>query len=638
MRAPPDRRGLLESGLVTSMDEQTLRVLETAYRQQQSGQLAEAEAQYRNVLRRHPTNVHALNLLGAICVNSGRAQEGAPLIEAALRQSDDDQAYANLGLAYQQLDRFEEARVALAQAITRNPANPIVHNNLGNVLLALERPQEAIGAFRQALSLHADYAECLSNLAGALAQVDQLVPALAAADRAIALGPNAAQAHNNRGEVLFRQARFDEAVVSYRRAVDLDDQYHAAKINLSAGLKETGDVEGARELLLQVIKDDPDNPRAYNNLGVLLEQLGQGEAAAAAFREAIARSPNYANAYYQLAQLRGQGLSDAEVDQVRTLLADPSLGDKQVMPLSFALACACNTRKDYARTFKHLSRAQALKADENPYDDGRIATYYARVMEVFATPLGPLEPSTLAPQPVFVLGMPRSGTSLVEQVLSSHPAVCGAGELSFMEDLVAEAKRSTGHPYPECCQHLSGGQRDELGQMYLQRLAQRGEGASMVIDKTPMNFQYIGLISAVLPQARFVHCTRHPVANCWSIFRLPFEKSHAYAHSLDALGRYYRRYRELMQHWAHYAGERMIELPYEAMIDDLPAQSERLLAFVGLPFDPRVLKFHQTDRIVKTPSASQVRAPIYRSSLESWKHYAPFLGPLLAHLGDDEHD
>lgn len=667
------------------MDEQVLTLIETGYGLQRLGQLDQAEVQYREALRQDPGNIHALNLLGVICINTDRAAEAAELIAAAVEQEPGDaEARANLGLAQKDLKQFTEARESLQHAIRLNPRNPVTHNNLGNVQAALGDFRAAVETYRNGLRLDPDYVECLSNLAAALKEVKQFDGALAAADRAIELRPDFAEAHNNRGEILFKQARFFEAAESYRAAVGHRHNYVAAMINLSSARKECGDIDAAREILHDVLRRNPDSPRAHNSLGVLLEQLGQGEEAADKFRQAIRLSPDYANAYYQLAQLRGQGLSDEEVEAVQQLIDRPETLDDQRMPLAFALACAYEDRGDHDRSFYYLDTAKALKAERSAYDDAQVSEFYDSIRKAFGEkvpqsegvggwPLqascaprgatdgqergapirarqgrrarlslqGPSAHALAAPEqggeaersrPVFILGMPRSGTSLTEQILSSHPDVHGAGELSFMEDTISEASRRTGKPFPELASSLTPALLDELGALYLDRLTERAGKEAVIVDKTPMNFQYIGFIARILPDTRFIHCRRNPVDNCLSIFKLPFEESHSYAHGLESLGRYYKRYAGLMEHWNRVVSDRIATVVYEDLVADFEAETRRLLGFLDLPFSATVLAFHETRRIVKTPSASQIRQPIYSTSVGRWKKYRKHLGPLLDQL------
>ena len=614
------------------MDEHVLTLLETGYGLQRSGQLDQAEARYREALRQDPGNFHALNLLGVICINTDRAAEAADLITAAVEQDPGDaEALANLGLAQKDLKQFTEAGASLQRAIRLNPHNPVTHNNLGNVQAALGDFKAAVEAYRNALRLDPDYAECLSNLAAALKEVRQYDGALAAADRAIELRPDFAEAHNNRGEILFKQARFSEAAESYGAAVDHRQNYVAAMINLSSARKECGDVDAAREILDDVLRRNPDSPRAHNSLGVLLEQLGRGDDAAKRFREAIRLSPDYANAYYQLAQLRGQGLSDEEVEAIERLIDRSETLENQRMPLAFALACAYENRGDHDRSFLYLDMAKALKSKRSAYDDAQVTQYYGSISKAFdAVPDQRNQPER--PRPVFILGMPRSGTSLTEQILSSHPDVHGAGELSFMEDTISEASRRTGKPFPDFASSLTPALLDDLGALYLGRLTARAGNEAIVVDKTPMNFQYIGFIARILPDASFIHCRRNPADNCLSIFKLPFEESHSYAHGLESLGRYYKRYAGLMAHWNRVVPDRIATVVYEDLVADLETETRRLLEFLDLPFSVSVLAFHKTRRIVKTPSASQIRQPIYSTSVGRWKKYRKHLGPLLTQL------
>lgn len=617
------------------MNQASLQKLEHAYGLHMQGQLQEAEKLYRGILSADSENVHALNLLGMLLVNSQRPEESVTLIKRALKQEPNDpQARSNLGLAYKDLKQLELAREAFARSVELDPCHPVVHNNLGNVLNALDRPVDAISAYRQALKLKPDYPECLTNLAAALNETGQYEGALAALNHALQLRPQFAEAHNNKGEVLFKQARFADAEAAYRKAIDCSPAYTAAKINLSAALKETGQIDAARELLESACQAEPENARAYNNLGVLLEQVGNADGAALQFRRAIHLSPNYGNAYYQLAQLRGHGLTDAEVAAVHALLEDGSLLDAQRTPLSFALACAYESRADYDQSFQFLQLAQALKAQRSPYDDAKLAHYYEQI----AASCHELQPIRQVPGsavPIFVLGMPRSGTSLTEQILGSHPQIFGAGELSLMEDTLREARRLTNKPYPQCVPDLRPEHMTHLARFYLDQLQTRASGEAFIVDKTPMNFQYIGFIANLIPQARIVHCRRNPIDNCLSIFKLPFEDAHSYSHSLESLGQYYKHYQKLCKHWQIVAGNRMTEFVYEDLVADLEPQARRLFDFIDLPFDPVVLDFHQAKRIVKTPSASQVRQPIYSDSVARWKKYEQHLGPLISSLGEN---
>ena len=318
-----------------------------------------------------------------------------------------------------------------------------------------------------------------------------------------------------------------------------------------------------------------------------------------------------------------------------TLRADSTISDEQRIPLEFALACVAERARDYDLSFAHLAAAQAIKARDNPYDDKGVENFHRRIFSTFATPfIGSANPTPEGKVcPIFVLGMPRSGTSLAEQILASHPQVAGAGELGLMEDTVAEVERIVGLPFPEGATRLSAAQREEIGANYRTRLERFAPGRNWIVDKTPFNFQYVGLIASIFPDARIIHCTRDPIDNCVSIFKLPFENTHSYAHGLASLGFFYRRYAALMKHWSSILPGRIYELRYEKLVNDTEREVRELFEAIGLAFDSAVLRFHDTERLVKTPSASQVRQPIYRGSIAAWRRYERHLMPLIKALG-----
>lgn len=621
-----------------AMSEAPTNLLLEGYRLQTLGYREDAERLYRRVLAIDGGNVHALNLLGILCLESARPEEALELISKAILQTPDDaEALANHALALKEVGRLEEAARSLTKSLRHNPRNPVAHNNLGNILCALRRDEEAIACFRAALHLEPDYVECLINLGAALTTQGQLVGAKAAAKRAVQLKPQSAEAHNCLGDVFLKQTQSEDAAESYRMAIRLRPNFVEAMIGLSAALKELGDAAGAEKTLREAIGQNPPHAPAHNSLGVLLEQKGDSLGAAAQFRQAIALAPKFAQARYQLAQLKDSALTTEEIDAIQAFFDDPATIDEDRAPLAFALACIHERAGDFDSSFRFLAIAQAIKAKAIPYDDLKTADYYGRIENIFAPAMMRREEqdSFPSPQPVFVLGMPRSGTTLTEQILASHRDIDGAGEVSLMEDTISEAAQMIGAPFPECVPSLSSAQRAELGDFYLSRLRKRAAATRYLVDKTPMNFQYVGFIAAILPGARIIHCRRHPVDNCLSIFKLPFENAHSYAHGLESLGLHYKRYARLMAHWEKVVLDRMFSVNYEDVVADLERESRRLLDFLGLPFDEAVLEYHKTRRLVKTPSASQVRRPIYKDSVAAWKRYEPQLQPLIATLATE---
>ncbi len=612
-----------------------MRKLEAGYQAQQSGDLDQAERLYKQVLDAEEDNIHALNLLGMLCVNSLRSDAAVEYIKKALRQvPDNPQSHTNIGLAYKDLGNADEAVFHFRESINLDPNNPDVHNNLGNVLRVIDKPKKAIQSYERALQLNRNFAECWSNLAAALNETGQLKPALKAVNRALELDPRLAQAYNNRGDIYLAQARYEDALAEYRRATELSPKYVAALINMAKVQRDMDAPDEALQTLKLALTLEPANPEGLLVQGVLHEQMGNRESAAESFKAAIKTSPEMTVAHYYLSQIRGRQGTDEEFDAMRALSGRTNLNDNSRMYLGFGLYRAYEQREQYDEAFANLAAANRIKAESTPYDDEDTAHYIESIVESARSSLHRLgdRPGHTDSRPVFVLGMPRSGTSLTEQILASHSAVAGAGELSFAYDTAHRIRDITHEKFPENMQLLSAEQYAELGKSYMARHSEENLAARYVVDKTPLNFQYIGLLGLALPEAKFIHCHRDPIANCFSIHRMPFDEKQTYAHSLEALGKYYTRYWRFMRSWHELFPSRILDMRYEDTVADIETQSRRMLDFLDLPFEEGVLDYHKNKRLVKTPSASQVRQPIYKDRLAAWKKYEKYLGPLIENI------
>ena len=617
------------------MGNAVMRQLEAGFAAQQSGRLDEAERCYRQVLTLERDNVHALNLLGVICTNTQRSAEAVGFIERALRQTPDNpQSHANIGLAYKDLGDLDAAVRHLSRSTQLEPANPVVLNNLGNVLRAREEPRAAVEVYERALKLDPRFAECWSNLAAALNEAEEGARARQAIDRALALDPRLAQAHNNLGDILLAEARYEEALAAYTKATSLSPRYAAALINMARTQRDMDRPDDAVETLEHALTIEPGNPEAHHVMGVLREQMGDREAAAQSFRAATEAAPEMTVADYYLAQIKGRGTSDDELAALEIKWQRDDLTSTSRMYLAFALSRALEERGEYDEAFRYLSHGNRIKADARPYDDIDTAKYMDSLVESAARTAVRLPGGSgiSDTRPVFVLGMPRSGTSLTEQLLASHPDVSGAGELSYAYDTVHRIREMTGEAFPGNLDRLDAAGLAELGQYYLSRHSASNLATRYVVDKTPLNFQYIGVLALALPGAKFFHCRRDPIANCHAIHRMPFDDKQTYAHSLASLGKYYTRYFNLMANWKDLFGERIMDVSYEDTVADVETQARRMLDFLELPFDASVLEFHKTRRLVKTPSASQVREPIYTDSVAAWRRFEKHLGPLIDNL------
>lgn len=610
-------------------------MLEQGYRQHMAGQLDEAERLYRAVLQQDRDNVHALNLLGMLCVNSFRPDEAIVLITKALKfQPNNPESHANVALAFKDQGKLEQSVKHFRESIRLDPHRPVVLNNLGNVLREMGQPQEAIKVYERALQMDGGFSQCWCNLGAALNEAEKRKAARRAVDRALRLEPTLAQAHNNKGDIALAEAKYAEALECYRQAIALNPKYVAALINMARTQRDADDPETAVQTLRKALEIEPNNPEAHHAMGVLQEQLGSRENAAASFQDAIRVAPGMAIAHYYLAQIRGRRTTDAELEAMHRIWREVNMLPNDRMFMAFGLARAYEQRKDFDKAFEFLEQGNRVKAEMQPYDDtdtGRFVDSLVDCAEAAAARLG-LAAGCPDPRPVFILGMPRSGTSLTEQILASHTEVAGAGELSYAYDTAHRIREITQQAFPDNMKRLSAEQLRELGEYYLSRHKPDNLAHRYVVDKTPLNFQYIGLLGLALPRARFIHCHRDPVQNCFSIHKMPFDKKQAYAHSLEALGLYYNRYWKLMQRWKALFPGRILDVRYEDTVTDIEAQGRRMLDFLDLPFEERVLDFYKTERLVKTPSASQVRQPIYGDAVQAWRRYERHLAPLIEAL------
>jgi tetratricopeptide (TPR) repeat protein len=409
---------------------------------------------------------------------------------------------------------------------------------------------------------------------------------------ALFLQPDCADGHYNLGVALATQGRIAEAVAHYQRALALKPDNADAHNNL-------GNLLGSMTHYKRAIAINPNHAEAHNNLGNMLREQGDFDEAMVHYNRAIAVAPANAEAHFHRAEIKTFHSEDSDLAALEAL----ALRDNAPAFIHFALGKALEDCGDFGRAFEHLRKGNDLKRRQIDYDEPAVARNFQRITgESFE---GESDPSSV---PIFVLGMPRSGSTLIEQILASHPKIHGAGERPALWD---------------------------TARTWLAGLPAVAVGKTRVVDKLPGNFLRIGLIRRILPNAKVIHTIRDPVDTCVSCYSKLFTSGQHFSYDLGELGRYYRRYQDLMTHWRSVLPPgAMLDVAYEDVVDDLEGQARRLIAYCGLPWDDRCLSFHKTIRPVKTASAVQVRQPLFRSSLERWRKYENDIGPLLKELGD----
>ncbi|THD48276.1 MAG: sulfotransferase family protein [Bradyrhizobium sp.] len=617
---------------------QTLQLAMQLHRQ---GRFDEAARLYGLLLAKRPNDVDANHMLGALRLQQGRNEEAIRLMSAALKVNRRlPLTLTNLGLALERTGQPAKALAAYDEAIAVKPDYAPALNNRGLALLAAGRIADALASFDKALAIDANYVDALSNRGLVLLELNRREAALASFDRAVTINPNHPDALANRGRALLELGRPDAALASLERALAIHPGHALALNHRGGALTELGREEEAMASFERALALRPDFAEAHENKASALAQRGRMAEAAAAIDKAIAVAPRRARAYFLSTTFAKVKPGDPRVQAMEKLAQEQNaLPVNEQIDLNFALAKAHRDLGDPARAFPRLVEGARLRRGTIAYDETRALQGFERARATFTRELmerasGGGDASRL---PVFIIGMPRSGTTLIEQILAAHPKVFAAGEIGDFDKAVEalRTKETIATPYPELVRELSAAQFSALGADYLRRIRALSSAAERITNKTPENFTFLGLIRLALPKAQIIHVRRDPVDTCFSIFSQNFAQGGVpYAYDLGEIGRIYRAYESLMEHWRMVLpADAMLELRYEDVVADLETQARRLVAHCGLEWDPRCLAFQNAERPVRTASIAEVRQPIYASSVGRWRAYEAFLGPLFEALG-----
>jgi len=618
----------------------TIELLKAGLKCYQLGNLDAAEKHFRQLVSREGGNIHGLNLLGMVCVNTGRHEEAVRLISKALKiKPVDAQAHGNIGLAYQRMGNLVLAERHFRKSVEINTNNPGMWNSLGNVLREKGQASDAVKVYEHTLKVNANHPECWTNLSQALVDLGEFERAFQAVSRALQIDPALPESHNQLAEVYRKTFKYDLAISAYKKSLELDPTLYESMLGLATVYRESEDSEAALTVLNRLIELQPGHAKAHAVLGVLKEQLGDTAAAADCFKMAIALAPDAVSPHFHLSQIKGRKSSEDEILAMERLQKMTGLSREDWADLHFGLGEAYDQQGQTEKAFKAWLTANQTKAERFPYDPDKrkqhrdLAIEYSQAL---ATRNLTETPAQELRQLVFVIGMPRSGTSLTDQILTSNTHVSSLGEVGHADDMAVQVKKLTGKLYP---QGLSGLSQEDIGILradYLKKIPLKHSNYQVLIDKTPMNFQFLGLLAEVFPTAKFIHCRRSPMDNCFSIFKLSFADNQEYAHDLTALGHYYSLYEGMMNKWKEMYPQRILDVHYEDTVADIEAQCVHLVEFLGLAFEPEMLEFYSSERLVRTPSASQVRQPIYKTSVKAWKKYEQHLQPLISALGAEK--
>jgi tetratricopeptide (TPR) repeat protein len=549
-------------------------LLNFAKQRHQAGDLAGADTLYRQVLEIEPARAEALALLALACHQRNDLPRAETWYRRALAvQPGDAESHFRLGMVLMGLARPDDALLHFRDAVRLRPDSPDTWNNLGNVLFLQGRAADAIPCYREALRLRPNYAEACQNLGNALREDDHLA----------------------------------EGLACYREAVRLRPDHAKSHMNLAASLLETGNTKEAEGHLRECLRLDPGAPRVLSTL--------------------------VANDLYSDV--------DPGPDELRSRLADPKLPPEDVSHLHFTIARLLDRAGRHEEAFRHFKESSRIRRDlvrgtRDAFDAAENSRLVDRLVALFTPDWFERRRGfgVDTEEPVFIVGMPRSGSSLVEQILSHHPDAAGVGELRDLPRMVDGLANRLGssEPFPTCLSGVEPATAQALAGEYLTRVRQLAGPAKRITDKQLVNFFYLGFMALLFPRARVVHCRRDPLDTCVSAFMQIF-RGMSFTLDLEDLGHYYRDYERLMAHWRAVRPLPVFEVVYEELVADIETGSRQLVDFCGLPWDERCLRFYENPRAVRTVSKLQVRKPIYNSSVGRWRRYGDQLDPLRKALG-----
>ena len=637
------------------------------------GNPAVAAQQAREILRVIPNQPSALVLLGIAQRLEGSIAEASNTLELACTHHPSWFAsHYELGLTYGLAGRGDAAIAALKRAVQLKPDLADAWRVLADHLHASGDIEAAQHAYAQHIKTSARNPQLLK--AGAALCENQIAQAEALLREYLKQAPTDPAAIRMFAEVAARLGRYRDAENLLQRCLELAPSFHAARHNYAlvlhrhnkpeqalaeiqrllavdarnpsyrnlkaAILSRIGEYEKATAIYAEMLQEYPAQPKAWMSYGHALKTDGRQEESIRAYRKCIELAPHLGEAYWSLANLKTFRFTLEDVEAMRAQLAREDLGLEDRFHFEFALGKALEDEAQYEESFHHYMSGNALRRKAIHYDADETSAHVRRSKQVFTREFF-AEHAGLgaqAPDPIFIVGLPRSGSTLIEQILASHPLVEGTMELpditSIARSLSGRRGPKDASQYPESLVGLSAEELRALGERYLaQTRIQRKTDAPFFIDKMPNNFAHVGLIHLILPNAKMIDARRHPLGCCFSGFKQHFARGQHFTYGLEEIGRYYRDYVELMAHYDRVLPGRVHRVIYETLIDSTEAEIAALLHYCGLPFDERCLRFHETDRAVRTASSEQVRQPIFREGLDHWRHFEPWLDSLKHALG-----
>lgn len=632
-----------------------------------AGDTGGAEALCRGSIARDPRDVNMVALLGAVLAKVRKFDEAEQVLRRAIALAPTfAKPREDLGHVLLELERPQEAVHELQNATRLDPKSDSAFFALGKALATIGRGREADAAFERCFELSPDkkalayaskyhqegkldeaermYREILRKqphnidamrlLANVVARTGRPGEAERLLRRAIAAAPDFAGAHADLGNLFREQDRFEEAIASHRAALELEPDSVKAHFLLAGTLAPAALTYDAIEEYERALKLNPKHASAWLGLGHALKTVGRQEEAVRAYRECAKLKPDNGEIYWSLANLKTYQLSDTDIQYMLDRVNSGKLRSNSEVNFLFALAKAFEDRGDFDAAWQYYADGNRKRRMAEWYDPVQTQILNESIIEVFDARLlkEKAAQGCQDDSPIFIVGLPRSGSTLLEQILASHSQVEGTAELPYLGRVASSLNRNRadGINYPAAVRELGGEHLAALGADYL-RMAKmhRVHGKPRFIDKMPNNFPHIGLITLVLPNARVIDARRHPLDACLSCYRQLFARGQPFTYDLVDIGEYYLQYQAMMDHWHEVLPGRVLTVQYEELISDFEPQVRRLLDYCGLPWEDGCMQFHETERPVRTASSEQVRQPISGAAVGRWKKYQPHLGELI---------
>jgi tetratricopeptide (TPR) repeat protein len=604
----------------------------------QNGDLDEAAAELEKAIEIDATNAQALNNLGIIQYDLRKYDEAVKYYRRALQfRPTMAEALNNLGNVLRMIGDLDGAVSAYQDALTYREIYPEAYNNLGTLLQQDSRFDEAEHALRKAIAQNPRYVEAHNNLANLYSSQKKEVEALRVLGEVLKFAPTNPQSLLLTARIQLRRNNHPAAEQAVRLVLQQQADNAEALTVLGQVLHETDRYDEAIGVLDQAVKANPNSPEALNFYGVALKSVGRLEEARDNILKALKINDSMYGAYANLNDLVDFSKDAGEqlFNRMDTIFESTTTPEaEQFLPLHFAYGKALEDRGEHERALKHFITGGRMKRAQLSYDEKETFGFFDSIREIFSKEMlkNPKYRGISDERPVFIIGMPRSGSTLVEQILSSHPDVYGAGEVKYLSRALGQLRdRFPSLPkFPQMMAKITPAQLDIVAKNYLNALTAGAGDAKRVTDKLLTNYFFVGLIHMLFPKAKFINTQRDPVDTCLSGFTKLFKDDMPHSYDLTELGRYYGKYREIMEHWHNVLPKGVLTtVQYEDVVADTEKEARALIEFIGLKWNAKCLDFHKSDRPVKTASVAQVRKPIYKTAVKRWKKYGDGLQPLV---------